>query len=170
MSERYSITRHGHHIEVENDLSIIVVSRERLFIDGRLADERSFFWGPVRLHGELRDGEETSPITVEVSSGIFGDLTRCVLIEGGAEYPLTEESGARSAPVSKDRELLEAMRDNGGRITPAEVAMATSLSVRVADEALSELAGGGHLMVEREGGALVYVLPVSSGGKEMEGS
>lgn len=170
MPERYGIMRHGHHIEVENDWSLFFVSRERLFIDGRLADERSVFLGDTRLHGELRDGEEVRPVTVEASVGIFGGMERCVLVEGGVEYPMREEGELSSMPVSKDRELLEAMRENGGLTTPAEAAMSTSLSVKEADGLLSEMAGGGHLLVEREGGALIYMLPGGSDEKAVEGS
>ncbi len=167
MSEHYGVIRGGHLIEVENDYSLIVVNRERLFIDGRMVDERSVFLGNTRLHGELRDGDAVWSVMVEVSVGFFGGLERCVLIEGGAEYPLSEDKERASRPVSKGREVLEAIRDNGGCVTPTGVAMATSLSVREADALLSELAGGGHLTVEREGGALVYALP---GGREIEAS
>jgi hypothetical protein len=62
-------------------------------------------------------------------------------------------------PASKERELLSAIRDNGGSITPAEAAMETSLTVREADGMLSELAGGGHLAVEGRDGTLFYTLP-----------
>lgn len=62
-------------------------------------------------------------------------------------------------PVDKERELLSAIRENGGSITPAEAAMETSLTVREADKMLSELAGGGHLAVESHGGSLFYALP-----------
>lgn len=62
-------------------------------------------------------------------------------------------------PASKERELLSAIRDNGGSITPAEAALETSLTVREADGMLSELASGGHLAVESRGGALFYSLP-----------
>lgn len=170
MSNRYSASRHGHRIEVEVDNSLILVTRLRLFVDGFSADERYAFWGEIRLHGEIRGDQGRWPVTVEVGIGLFGDATRCVVVEDGVEYPLVEAREHPYVLVSKDRELLEAMRDNGGRITPAEVAMATSLSVREADEMLSELAGGGHLAVEREGGALVYALLRNSGAKELEGS
>ena len=66
---------------------------------------------------------------------------------------------AVAPPVDKERELLSAIRDNGGSITPAEAAMETSLTVREADKMLSELAGGGHLAVESRGGSLFYALP-----------
>lgn len=64
-----------------------------------------------------------------------------------------------SSPVSKERELLSAIRSNGGSITPAETAMETSLTVREADEMLSELANSGHLQLESRDGALYYLLP-----------
>ncbi len=62
-------------------------------------------------------------------------------------------------PLDKERELLSAIRDNGGVITPMEAAMETSLTVKEADRMLSELAGGGHLSVESAGGTLCYSLP-----------
>jgi len=72
-----------------------------------------------------------------------------------------QEKKQRSVPpkLGKERELLSAIRDNGGSITPTEAAMETSLTVREADGMLSELAGGGHLMVESKSGALFYSLP-----------
>ena len=62
-------------------------------------------------------------------------------------------------PANKERELLSAIRDSGGSITPAEAAMETSLTVREADRMLSELSSGGHLVVESRDGALFYALP-----------
>jgi hypothetical protein len=58
---------------------------------------------------------------------------------------------------SKERELLEALRDRGG-LTPAQAAVETSLTVKEADEMLKELAEGGHLEVHVRGGALSYSL------------
>jgi hypothetical protein len=43
--------------------------------------------------------------------------------------------------------------------------METSLTVREADQMLSELAGGGHLAVESKGGSLFYALPRRRGGE-----
>ena len=84
---------------------------------------------------------------------------------------LTDLRGQRrsvQSPVSKERELLSAIRDNGGSISPAEAAMETSLTVREADGMLSELAGSGHLAVQSRDGALFYALP-GRGGEEIEG-
>jgi hypothetical protein len=79
-----------------------------------------------------------------------------------------QKRGSVSSGPGTERELLSAIRDNGGSITPAEAAMETSLTVREADKMLSELAGGGHLAVESRGGALFYSLPRRSG-PELEG-
>jgi hypothetical protein len=62
-------------------------------------------------------------------------------------------------PANKERELLSAIRDNGGSITPVEAAMETSLTVGEADGMLSELATGGHLAVESRDRTLFYALP-----------
>lgn len=66
---------------------------------------------------------------------------------------------ALPSPNTSEKELLAAIRDSGGSITPAEAAMETSLTVREADAMLSELAGGGHLTVESRAGSLFYSLP-----------
>ncbi len=58
-----------------------------------------------------------------------------------------------------ERELLSALRENGGSITPAEAAMETSLTVKEADRMLSQLASEGHLLVEGREGSLFYALP-----------
>ena len=81
-----------------------------------------------------------------------------------------QEKKQRSIPpkLGKERELLSAIRDNGGSITPAEAAMETSLTVREADGMLSELAGAGHLAVKSRDGALFYALPGRRDG-EIEG-
>jgi hypothetical protein len=66
---------------------------------------------------------------------------------------------AVSPRISKERELLSAIRNNAGSITPTEAAMETSLTVGEADKMLSELAAGGHLQVESSEGTLFYRLP-----------
>jgi hypothetical protein len=78
---------------------------------------------------------------------------------GKGIYELQQQRRAIPAPVSNERELLAAIRANSGSITPAEAAMETSLTVRAADQMLSEAASGGHLRVESEGGTLFYALP-----------
>ena len=89
----------------------------------------------------------------------LGFVIAAAALIGKGVSDLRRQQRAVAPPVSKERELLSAIRDNGGSITPAEAAMETSLTVREADRMLSELAGGGHLAVESRNGALFYSLP-----------
>jgi hypothetical protein len=82
-----------------------------------------------------------------------------VLLALGLSRLAQQRRKAISPKVSKERELLSAIQDNSGSITPAEAAMQTSLTVGEADEMLSELASGGHLRVESSEGTLFYRLP-----------
>ncbi len=71
---------------------------------------------------------------------------------------LSEERPSLPSSVSgKERELLEALKEHG-ELTPARVAMETSLTVAEADGMLKELAAGGHLQVRVRGGGLFYSL------------
>src|ERR687893_2584980 len=111
--------------------------------------------GLVFVFGAFVFGILSPPGTLVVS---FGLMIPAVALIASA---LQEANKRRRAvqPPDKERELLSAIRDNGGVITPAEAAMETSLTVREADRMLSELAGGGHLAVESRDGALFYSLP-----------
>jgi hypothetical protein len=91
-----------------------------------------------------------------------------VLLALGLSRLEQQRRNAVSPRVSKERELLSAMRNNMGCITSAEAAMETSLTVKEADKMLSELAAGGHLQVESSEGTLVYRLP-SRRALELEG-
>ena len=82
-----------------------------------------------------------------------------VLLALGLSRLEQQRRKAVSPRVSKERELLSAIRNNVGSITPAEAAMETSLTVSEADKMLSELASGGHLQVESSEGTLAYRLP-----------
>lgn len=86
-------------------------------------------------------------------------IPAAALIGSGVQNLIHQRRAAVPAPDNKERELLSAIRDSGGSITPAEAAMETSLTVREADKMLSELASGGHLQVESRDGTLYYVLP-----------
>lgn len=96
--------------------------------------------------------------TGEAITGFPFVIGAAALLGIGLSKSRGRQRGA-APPVDKERELLSAIRDNGGSITPAEAAMETSLTVREADAMLSELAGGGHLAVESRGGSLFYTLP-----------
>jgi DNA-binding NarL/FixJ family response regulator len=60
---------------------------------------------------------------------------------------------------SQEKELLEALA-RGGEVTPATVAMRTSLTVGEASKMLEELSRDGHLKFRADEGALVYSLRV----------
>ena len=96
------------------------------------------------------------PGTLVVSFGLM--IPAVALIASALQEANKRRRSVSPAPDQK-RELLSAIRDNRGVITPTEAAMETSLTVKEADRMLSELAGGGHLSVESAGGTLRYSLP-----------
>ncbi len=128
--------------------------------------------GNPPLFLSLGIGFVIAAILVIVTSGTAAAGLPFVIVAAGllgkGLSDMRGQQRAVEAPVSKERELLSAIRDNGGSITPAEAAMETSLTVREADGMLSELAGGGHLAVESRGGALFYSLP-GRHSQELEG-
>lgn len=97
--------------------------------------------------------------TAGVLAAGFPFVIAAAALLGKGFSDLRGQQPALSAAVSNERELLSAIRDNGGSITPAEAAMETTLTVREADRMLSELAGEGHLAVKSRNGALYYALP-----------
>jgi hypothetical protein len=98
-------------------------------------------------------------ITAQTAAAGLGFVIVAAALLGKGLSDLQKQRRAVEPPVSKERELLSAIRENGGSITPAEAAMETSLTVREADGMLSELASGGHLAVQSRDGALYYMLP-----------
>ena len=104
-------------------------------------------------------------LSTGLSSGVFFFglplLLPAAWLLGRAIQDATGRRHALAPSAGKERELLAAIRDNGGAATAAEATMATSLGVREAERMLSELAAGGHLRVEVEGrGTLAYALPM----------
>ncbi|MGF1471450.1 MAG: hypothetical protein ACFB50_06875 [Rubrobacteraceae bacterium] len=98
-------------------------------------------------------------IAVTFIASIWLLIPAAALIGSGIQDLSHQRKTAIPAPDNKERELLSAIRENGGSITPAEAALETSLTVREADEMLSELANGGHLQLDSRDGALYYSLP-----------
>jgi hypothetical protein len=98
-------------------------------------------------------------ITAGTPAAGLGFVIAAAALIGKGASDLQKQRRAVESPVSKERELLSAIRESGGSITPAEAAMETSLTVREADGMLSELAAGGHLAVQSREGTLFYVLP-----------
>ncbi len=92
---------------------------------------------------------------------LFGLLTTggVAILKKPHSGPIVSE-GARATVIDHEdkrgeQELLEAI-ERHGEVTPARVALGTSLTVAEADRMLSELARGGHLEVRVEGGKLLY--------------
>ena len=107
-------------------------------------------------------------ITAGTPAAGIGFVIPAAIFLGLAANDFQKYRHALPQPANKERELLSAIRDNGGSITPAEAAMETSLTVREADQMLSELTGAGHLAVESNDGTLFYALPRRRG-PEIEG-
>ena len=65
----------------------------------------------------------------------------------------------RTGPkIGSEKQLLLAILDREGSITPVEAAHETSLTVDEAEGTMTRLAARGHLMVEGRDGALFYTL------------
>ena len=67
--------------------------------------------------------------------------------------------GETGAKFGSEKQLLMAIRDADGTITPVEAALETSLTVDEAEEILTRFADRGHLVVQSQDGALLYALP-----------
>ena len=106
--------------------------------------------------------------TAEVLAAGLPFVIVAAALLGKGVSELLGQRRALPTPVNRERELLSAIRDSGGSITPTEAALETSLTVREADQMLSELAASGHLTVESRHGALFYALPGRSS-PEIEG-
>ncbi len=66
----------------------------------------------------------------------FGLSIPAAALLGSALNDIVKRRRALSPPANKERELLTAIRDNGGSITAAEAAMGTTLTVEEADRML----------------------------------
>ena len=110
--------------------------------------------GHTALYLAFGIGFVIAAVMVIATAGVLaagvGFVIPAAIFFGLAANDFQKRRHALPKPDNKERELLSAIRDNGGSITPAEAAMETSLTVREADQMLSDLAGGGHLTVERD--------------------
>jgi hypothetical protein len=82
-----------------------------------------------------------------------GTLAGCLV------WLLTERL-PRSPKTGGEKQLLMAILDAGGSITPVEAALRTSLTVDEAEQVLTRFADRGHLLVQRRDGALLYARTV----------
>jgi hypothetical protein len=141
-------------------------------LERRQEEESERGGGNAYLYLAFGIGFVVAAIMIIATAGVLaagvGFVIPAAIFLGLAANDFQKHRHALPQPANKERELLSAIRDNGGSITPAEAAMETSLTVREADSMLSELAGGGHLAVESREGALFYSLP-GRHSQELEG-
>lgn len=92
-------------------------------------------------------------------------LGAAMALGGLSESRIGDSLHASGKPIKhlsnpdKENELLRALQSKEGGASPTEAALETSLSVREADDVLSELASRGYLAVESHEGALFYSIP-----------
>src|ERR671917_927212 len=98
--------------------------------------------GLVFVFGAFVFGILAPPGTLVIS---FGLMIPAVALIATALQEASKRRRALSPPANGERELLSAVRDNCGSITPVEAAMETSRTVGGAHRMLSELARRGHL-------------------------
>jgi hypothetical protein len=89
---------------------------------------------------------------------VFGAVLPIAIGLGSRLAEHHDPLGSLHSANHKEKELLEALRREV-ELTPALVAMETSLTVSEADRMLSELAQKGHLEVRADGGGLRFALP-----------
>ena len=87
--------------------------------------------GLVFVFGAFVFGILAPPGTLVIS---FGLMIPAVALIATALQEASKRRRALSSPTNGERELLSAIRDNEGSITPAEAAIETSLTVREARE------------------------------------
>ncbi len=138
-------------------------------LERREKDEPKRGGGNAFLYLAFGIGFVIAAVMIIATAGVLaagvGFVIPAAIFFGLAANDFQKQRHALPQPDNKERELLSAIRDNGGSITPAEAAMETSLTVREADKMLSELAGAGHLAVESKDGTLFYALPRRRGGE-----
>jgi len=64
-----------------------------------------------------------------------------------------------SPKTGGEKQLLMAILDAGGSITPVEAALRTSLTVDEAEQILTRFAEGGHLLIQSRDRTLLYAMP-----------
>ncbi|MBT3273673.1 MAG: hypothetical protein HN368_10990 [Spirochaetales bacterium] len=80
---------------------------------------------------------------------------------GNRQLPGRKQQALPKAdPEAIERAILATARNEGGRVTPATVALSANISLEKADKALQNLAKQGYSSMEvRDNGTLEYVFP-----------
>ena len=92
-------------------------------------------------------------------SALLTFATAVALLLYAARSLLRGRPADSRAKIGSEKQLLMAIQDAGGGITPVEAALETSLTVDEAEEILTRFADRGHLIVRSQDGALLYALP-----------
>ncbi len=96
-------------------------------------------------------------VFVGVLPGVQG-LTR--VLNERSELRRLKKEAPRITAAQREKEILRAAQQSGGRITPALAALRTSCSVDEAEQILQELAGKGYASAEvLDTGRLEYQFP-----------
>lgn len=113
---------------------------------------------------DLYDYLRSMPTNAEV---IASWIPAVALICRGFWQLRRRRSGSAGPKFGGEKQLLMAILDSGGSITPVEAALKTSLTVDEAEEILSRLANRGHLLIESGDGVLSYALPGKASSREV---
>ena len=82
------------------------------------------------------------------------------MLAGYLVWLLTKRHPRSTSPeTGGEKQLLMAILDAGGSITPVEAALRTSLTVDEAEQILTRFADRGHLLVQSRDGGLLYAMP-----------
>ena len=95
------------------------------------------------------------------AGGLAGGLLLLIAVGALAGYLvwLLTKRHPQSPKTGGEKQLLMAILDAGGSITPVEAALRTSLTVDEAEQTLTRFADRGHLLVHSRDGALLYAFP-----------
>ena len=98
---------------------------------------------------------------VSRADSLAGGLLFLIALGALAAYQVWRLTKRRSRgpKTGGEKQLLMAILDAGGNITPVEAALRTSLTVDEAEQALTRFADRGHLLVHGRDGVLHYAMP-----------
>lgn len=91
---RYRAELDGRDIEIEFDRRRIVLDEVRLFVDGEQVDRQSVFYGDKELRAPVGGSE----VTVVVTSGMVGELTRAQVRRGDGAWVDLRDTGVTGEP------------------------------------------------------------------------
>jgi hypothetical protein len=100
-------------------------------------------------------------VIVSYAGGLAGGLLLLIAVGTLIGYLvwLLKKRHPRIPKTGGEKQLLMAILDAGGSITPVEAALRTSLTVDEAEQMLTRFADRGHLLVQSRDGTLLYAMP-----------